>query len=302
MPDKKSAPYPCFSSPKEPFKAHFPCDPVLNALAEDVGGRDLTSEFFLPSTLRAIGRIIAKETAILSGIGVARAAFMALDETLQVRELAREGARVHAGEAVLEISGCARSLLIAERVALNLLQRLSGVATLTRKFVEAVQGTGARIVDTRKTTPGLRALEKQAVLHGGGLNHRGGLYDAVMIKDNHIAALGGVASLASSIVAFRQSHPDVMIEVEADTPEQAMELFRVSGVDVVLLDNMTPAVLAEIVSYRPQGLWLEASGGVTLQTVGQIAKSGVDFISVGALTHSFRSIDFSFELSVDRTF
>ena len=196
-------------------------------------------------------------------------------------------------DTVIEISGPTRSILTGERVALNFIQRLSGVATLTARFVEAVKGTNVTILDTRKTTPGLRSLEKAAVVAGGGRNHRMGLFDAVMVKDNHLLAR---PRLSDAIGEIRQVHPDILIEVEADSVEQVREFVMLSGVDVILLDNMAPQSLRECVRLRRPGLKFEASGGVSLQTVRAIAETGVDYISVGQLTHSALAIDFSLEL------
>ena len=210
-----------------------------------------------------------------------------------VEVIARDGAQVHPDDTILLISGRTRSILTGERVALNFLQRLSGVATLTRAFVEAVKGTGAQILDTRKTTPGLRRLEKDAVAAGGGTNHRMGLFDAVMVKDNHLLAK---PDLPATIQALRKIHPDVLIELEADSLQQVREFVRLPGVDVILLDNMKPDEMRACVALRRPGLKFEASGGVNMQTVRSLAETGVDFISVGQLTHSASAIDFSLEL------
>jgi nicotinate-nucleotide pyrophosphorylase (carboxylating) len=194
---------------------------------------------------------------------------------------------------VIELSGFTRTILTGERVSLNFIQRLSGVATLTAQFVEAVRETGATILDTRKTTPGLRALEKAAVRAGGGRNHRMGLYDGVMVKDNHLLAR---PDLQKAILALRRSHPSVLIELEADSVEQVREFVKLEGIDVILLDNMSPGQLRLSVALKRSGLNFEASGGVSLATVREIAETGVDFISVGQLTHSARAMDFSLEL------
>ena len=197
------------------------------------------------------------------------------------------------GETVIEFSGSTRSILTGERVALNFLQRLSGIATLTAQFVAAVQGTGVTILDTRKTTPGLRVLEKAAVRAGGGKNHRMGLYDGVMVKDNHLLAR---PELEDAIRSVRQTHPEVLVEVEADSIDQVQSFVNLTGIDVILLDNMSPDELRVCVSLGRPGLKFEASGGVDLATVRQIAETGVDYISIGQLTHSARAIDFSLEL------
>jgi nicotinate-nucleotide pyrophosphorylase (carboxylating) len=268
-------------------------DPVDIALAEDVGSGDLTSLFFIPETRASKGRIFAKETSVVAGVETVRRVYQKLDERVELTILIRDGSRVDAGETVLEMSGPTRSILTGERVALNFIQRLSGVATLTAQFVKAVQGTGVTILDTRKTTPGLRAMEKAAVKAGGGENHRMGLYDGVMVKDNHLLA---TPELQKAILSIRRIHPDILIEVEADSFDQVRDFVNLKGIDVLLLDNMSPNQLRACVSLRRPGLKFEASGGVSLATVRQIAETGVDFISVGQLTHSARAIDFSLEL------
>ncbi|HEX8313088.1 MAG TPA: carboxylating nicotinate-nucleotide diphosphorylase [Chthoniobacteraceae bacterium] len=273
----------------------MPHDPIPIALAEDIGPGDLTSQYFV-SDRQGRGRIFAKEPAVAAGVETAAEVFRRVDPQLEVRIVEADGATLQAGATVLEIDGSVRSILTAERVALNFLQRLSGVATLTRQFVEAVGPHRARILDTRKTTPGLRALEKAAVLAGGGTNHRFGLYDMVMVKDNHLAAEEGTDALQVAIRTFRAAQPGVRVELEADTLDQVRSFLTLDGVDVILLDNMTPAMLTEAVQMGRGEVQFEASGGVTLETVPVIAATGVDFISVGALTHSARAIDFSLEL------
>jgi nicotinate-nucleotide pyrophosphorylase (carboxylating) len=268
-------------------------DPVDIALAEDVGSGDLTSLFFIPEMRASKGRIFAKEASVVAGIEAARRVYQKLDGRVELTILSRDGSVVKAGEAVLEMSGPTRSILTGERVALNFIQRLSGIATLTAQFVEAVHGTGVTILDTRKTTPGLRAMEKAAVKAGGGENHRMGLYDGVMVKDNHLLAK---PELQQAILSIRRIHPDILIEVEADSLDQVRDFVNLEGLDVLLLDNMSPDQLRACVSLRRPGLKFEASGGVSLVTVRQIAETGVDFISIGQLTHSARAIDFSLEL------
>lgn len=268
-------------------------DPIDNAIAEDVGTGDLTSLFFIPETRVSKGRIFAKEPCVIAGVEVIQRIYRKLDARMELLVLRQDGSVVQAGETVIELAGLTRTILTGERVALNFIQRLSGVATLTAHFVEAVCGTGVTILDTRKTTPGLRALEKAAVKAGGGQNHRMGLYDGVMVKDNHLLARPG---LQEAILSLRRFYPDILIEVEADSIDQAREFVNLKGVDVILLDNMSPDELRACVSLRRSGLKFEASGGVTLSTVRAIAQTGVDFISVGQLTHSARAIDFSLEL------
>lgn len=268
-------------------------DPVDIAIAEDVGAGDLTSLFFIPETRVSKGRIFAKEACVVAGVEVVQRIYQKLDPRLELLILRKDGSVVQPGETVVELAGRTRTILTGERVALNFIQRLSGVATLTAQFVEAVHSTGVTILDTRKTTPGLRALEKAAVKAGGGQNHRMGLYDGIMVKDNHLLAR---PALQEAILSIRRTYPDILIEVEADSISQVRDFVNLNGIDVILLDNMSPDQLRSCVSLRRSGLKFEASGGVSLATVRQIAQTGVDFISVGQLTHSARAIDFSLEL------
>ena len=273
---------------------------ISNALAEDVGPGDVTCEYFVDPTQRGEARIVAKEPGILAGGEVAAEVFRRVDSGLKVERLAADGALVKPGSAVLAVAGSVRSILTAERVALNFIQRLSGVATLTRRFVDLAGK--ARILDTRKTTPGLRALEKVAVVAGGGVNHRFGLYDMAMVKDNHLAARGDLDFLRRAIARLKTEKPGVRVELEADTLEQVRGFLTLEGVDVILLDNMSLEEMREAVriaqlAQRDTGrVKLEASGGVNLETVSAIGETGVDFISVGALTHSARALDFSLEM------
>ena len=272
-----------------------PHDPIALALAEDIGAGDLTSRYFVGLQERR-ARIFAKEPAVAAGIGTGAEVFRRVDPQLAVVVVRDDGSRLEKGDTVLEIRGAVRSILTAERVALNFIQRLAGTATLTRRFVEAVAGTRVRILDTRKTTPGLRVLEKAAVVAGGGVNHRFGLYDMVMVKDNHLAAGMPPEQLQTTIRRFREENPGLRVELEADTLEQVRRALTFTGVDVILLDNMTCAQMAEAVALGAGRVLFEASGGVSLATVADIAATGVDFISVGALTHSAPAIDFSLEL------
>jgi nicotinate-nucleotide pyrophosphorylase (carboxylating) len=267
---------------------------VSQALAEDIGTGDVTSEATVPEDARARARIVQKQAGVVFGLDVV-AEVMRRCEIEDVDKLVVEGQwRDGAPAEVLLASGPARGLLAAERTGLNFLGHLSGIATLTARYVEAVAGTGARILDTRKTTPGLRELEKAAVAAGGGQNHRMGLYDAVLIKENHVALAGGVAK---AIHAARTAQPEMALEIECrDVEEVAYALG--AGADRLLLDNMTPGQLREAVALRDaergaDGPPLEASGGVSLETVREIAETGVDFVSVGALTHSAPTLDFS---------
>ncbi len=271
---------------------------IQQALAEDIGAGDVTTEFFIPADSRSSGRIFAKEPCIVSGLTVAQRVFAAVDTSVQVTLRCSDGDRLEAGQTVLDLSGPTRGILTAERTALNFLQYLSGIATATRSYVEAVAGTHARILDTRKTLPGWRALAKKAVADGGGTNHRMGLYDRVLVKDNHLAAagLGADAEAVRALVAdIRRRQPGLAIQFEADTLDQ-VAVFAASGADFILLDNMPPAVLCQAVALVAGRCRTEASGGITLETIRSVAETGVDFISVGALTHSVRAVDLSLEI------
>jgi nicotinate-nucleotide pyrophosphorylase (carboxylating) len=251
----------------------------------------------VPETLHATGRIIAREKAIVAGTAAAADVFRQVDPSIEVRIIRSDGTEAAAGDVIIEVRGLARSILKAERVALNFLQRLCGIATLTRQFVDAVGNSSVKILDTRKTTPGLRALEKAAVVAGGGGNHRFGLYDMVLVKDNHLATFEGLTSLAGRIRQLRQERPNIRIEVEADDLEQVRAFVELDGIDVILLDNMTPAQIREAIALRRDSIKFEASGGVTLKNVNRIAATGVDYISIGSLTHAARAIDVGLEMT-----
>ncbi len=272
-------------------------DPIAAALKEDIGEGDITTDFFVPETLHATGRITAREKAIVAGIGAAAEVFRQVDPSIDIQIIRPDGDEVVAGDVIIEVRGLARSILKAERVALNFLQRLCGIATLTRQFVDAIGNHSAKILDTRKTTPGLRALEKAAVVAGGGVNHRFGLYDMVLVKDNHLATLGGLSSFADLIHQLRRERPNIRIEVEADDLEQARAFAEVRGIDVILLDNMTPAQIREALALRKDNVQFEASGGITLKNVKRIAATGVDYISIGGLTNAARAIDIGLEMT-----
>lgn len=265
---------------------------VRAALAEDIGSGDATTRATVPPEARATALLRAREPLTVAGLGLAEAAFRALWPRVKVQRLAREGDRVKAGTTMMRITGPAHALLTAERVALNFVQRLCGVATLTAQYVQAVRGTGARILDTRKTTPGWRRFEKYAVVCGGGHNHRLGLYDMILIKDNHLVALRDAKPnpIAAAVTRARRDFPRLKVEVEADTLAQVGQAVAV-GADIILLDNMTPTQLRRAVKLVAGRTKTEASGGVNLETVRAIAQTGVDFISVGALTHSARAAD-----------
>ena len=272
-------------------------DPIAAALKEDIGEGDVTTDFFVSETLHATGRIIVREKAVVAGTGAAAEIFRQVDPSTDVEISHSDADEVAAGDVILEVRGLARSILKAERVALNFLQRLCGIATLTREFINAIEKHSVKILDTRKTTPGLRALEKAAVVAGGGVNHRFGLYDMVLIKDNHLGALGGLSTFADRIRRLRQERPNIRIEVEADDLEQVRAFVEMDGIDVILLDNMTPAQIREALVLRRNNIKFEASGGITLKNVKRVAATGVDFISIGALTNAARAIDIGLEMT-----
>jgi nicotinate-nucleotide pyrophosphorylase (carboxylating) len=272
-------------------------DPIAAALKEDLGNGDITTEFFVPEALQARGRIVAREPAVVAGTAAAAEVFRKIDSATDVQIVRQDGDAIVAGDVIIEVRGLARSILKAERVALNFLQRLCGVATLTRQFVDAVGNHPAKILDTRKTTPGLRALQKAAVVAGGGVNHRSGLYDMVLVKDNHLAALGGLSGFADQIRRLREERPNIRIEVEADDLEQARAFVEIDGIDVILLDNMVPAQIREALALRRNNIKFEASGGITLKNVRRIAATGVDYISIGALTNSAPAVDLGLEMT-----
>jgi nicotinate-nucleotide pyrophosphorylase (carboxylating) len=268
---------------------------IGQALEEDIHTGDITTRSVVPESRPAKARLIAKEQLLLAGIDVARRAFSCLDPQSVFSARFRDGDLLNKGDLIAEVTGDAFLLLQAERVALNLLQRMCGIATLTSRYVEAVAGTKARIVDTRKTTPGLRVLEKYAVRVGGGINHRTGLYDGVLIKENHIAAAGGITAAVSRARSYIPH--TLKIEVETETLDQVNEALA-AGAEIIMLDNMDCATMRRAVEVVAGRALLEASGGVNLETVCPIAETGVDIISVGALTHSCRAMDISMLLEV----
>jgi len=280
-------------APMSPLPRHLVQNAVRIALEEDLGlAGDITTGPIIPEDLRGAATIVVREPAHIAGLDLAEAAFSTLDPDVVFERLVNDGMAAEAGTAIARVEGRARALLTGERTALNFLGRLCGIATLTAAYVAAIDGTRAKIACTRKTTPGLRGLEKYAVRCGGGLNHRFGLYDAVLVKDNHIAAAGGIEAALSRLRA-RTGHM-VKIEVEVDTLDQLREVLNYP-IDAVLLDNMDIPTLKEAVAIADGKVLTEASGGVTLETVAGIAQTGVDLISVGALTHSPRNLDSSLE-------
>ena len=283
----------------EPLSAEEIRRAVALALAEDIGTGDATTLAAVPETTQARGVVRAREALVVAGLALADVAFRALDPSVQVTHATEDGQRVTAGKPLLEVAGPARALLSAERVALNFLQRLCGIATLTAHFVDAIKGTPAQILDTRKTTPGWRRLEKYAVRCGGGHNHRFGLFDMVLIKDNHLAALRDEPpnAIAAAVQRARAQYPGLKVEVEADTLEQVEQAVE-AGADIVLLDNMNIVQLRLAVQKTRGRALAEASGGVNLAEVRAIADTGVDFISVGALTHSARAVDIGLDFEL----
>lgn len=263
---------------------------IRRALQEDIHTGDLTTLACVPEQRCATGRMVAKESFVLAGIGVAERVFSLLDPGICFEGVVSDGTAVAKGATIARLSGDAALLLQGERVALNLLQRMSGIATLTSRYVAAVAGTKARIVDTRKTTPGLRTLEKYAVRVGGGINHRTGLYDGILIKENHIAAAGGITTAVARTRAYIPH--TLKIEVETETVAQVEEALA-AGVDIIMLDNMDCDAMRACVALIAGRALVEASGGVNLDTVRAIAETGVDIISIGALTHSPRAVDIS---------
>jgi nicotinate-nucleotide pyrophosphorylase (carboxylating) len=269
---------------------------IRAALAEDVGSGDVTTLATVPADALASAVMVAREPLLVCGLPLAEAVFKEVSARLVLSPTAKDGERAGKGQELLAVQGPARAILAAERVSLNFVQRLSGVATLTARFVAAVAGTGARILDTRKTTPGWRQLEKYAVQCGGGINHRLGLYDRILIKDNHLAALRGEApsAIEAAVRRARAQFPKLIVEVEADTLEQAGQACQ-AGADVILLDNMSNENLRTAVRLIAGRAKTEASGGVNLASVRAIAETGVDFISVGALTHSAPAVDIALD-------
>jgi len=263
------------------------------ALAEDIGTGDVTSRYFIPAEREVRAFVAVRSPGVLSGVDLAARVFLTVDPMLRVEVMVGDGSKVGHGALVLKIDGAARSILTAERTALNFLQHLSGIATLTAQYVAETIGTNCRILDTRKTLPGYRALAKRAVVHGGGTNHRMGLYDRAMVKDNHLIAEGGLSAIQEAIQRLKREKTGVEVELEADSLAQVRDFLTLEGVDYLLLDNMTlddlrAAVAARGATRKPM---LEASGGITLDRVAEIAATGVDFVSVGSLTHSAPALD-----------
>jgi len=280
----------------EPLNAEEIRRAVRVALEEDIGSGDVTTLATVPENATAGAAMVAREGLVLAGIGLAEAAFAELSPAVQTKRLLSDGERAAAGAKLLQVLGPARAILTAERAALNFVQRLSGIATLTADFVQAIKGTPAKILDTRKTTPGWRRLEKYAVRCGGGQNHRFGLFDMVLIKDNHLAALRGEMPnpITAAVQRARMRYPQLKVEVEAENLDQ-VEQAAAAGAEIILLDNMNPGQLRAAVKLVHGRAQTEASGGINLANVRAIAETGVDFISIGALTHSARAMDIALD-------
>jgi len=281
-----------------------PSEEIINsiidtALAEDTSHGDITSEALIPPELQGKASILAKAEGILAGGEVARRVFLKVDPSLKVEVLIKDGARIRPGDIVATISGSVAGILKAERVALNFLQRLSGIASQTDRYAAEVRGLNVYITDTRKTTPGIRLLEKYAVLMGGGKNHRSHLGDGVLIKDNHLAALRALGmSLKEIVLKAKKNAPQgLTVEVEVNTVEEALEAVD-AGADIIMLDNMSPDEMRRVVNLVSSQTKIEASGGITLANIRTVAETGVDFISIGALTHSSKALDISIELEL----
>lgn len=273
-------------------------DKVIDyALVEDVSQDDITSETLIPAKLRGKASLVAKGKGILAGTDVARRVFQRVDASLQIEVLTQDGSGLKPGDIIATVSGKVASILKAERTALNFLQRLSGIATLTARYVAEIEGLPTEILDTRKTTPGLRILEKYAVRVGGGQNHRLHLGDMILIKDNHLSALRAIGMSRKDIVAQakKKAPPGIKVEVEVSNNQEALEAIA-GGADIIMLDNMSPEEMRPVVSQVPDQIKTEASGGITLDNVRAVAQTGIDFISIGALTHSAPALDISLEL------
>ncbi len=264
---------------------------IRRALEEDIGSGDVTSESTIPKQCVLTGDLIVKADGVIAGLSVAQETFKMLDRSVEFKSHVKDGSRVARGKRIATVRGKGRALLSAERTALNFLQRMSGIATSTRAFVDAVSGTNAKILDTRKTAPGLRVLDKLAVQLGGGMNHRFGLYDMVLIKDNHLAAADGITQAVAQV--WKRTGNTIPIEVEVKNLEELREAISLK-VDRILLDNMDVATIRKAVEFTAGRIPLEASGNVTLENVVDIARTGVDMISIGAITHSIKALDISF--------
>ena len=269
-------------------------DLIKLAFAEDIGDGDHTTLSSIPGTVSGSSKLLIKEEGILAGVDVAREVFRMFDPDLHTEVFIHDGADVKPGDVAFMVSGKVRSILQTERLVLNIMQRMSGIATITRKYVKLLEGTSAKVLDTRKTTPGMRILEKQAVKIGGGVNHRTGLYDMILLKDNHVDFAGGIENaLLGAQKYLKEKNKTLKIEIEVRSLSELEEALRVGGVDRIMLDNFTPEKSREAVKIVNGRVALESSGGITFDSIRQYAETGVDYIAVGALTHSVKSLDMS---------
>lgn len=267
---------------------------IKNALREDIGEGDHSTLACVPENAQGTAKLLVKESGILAGVVVAKRIYELFDPTLKVDYFKKDGDVIQIGDIVLEVQGSSRSILSTERLVLNFMQRMSGIATQTHRIVKEIEGCNTRLLDTRKTTPGIRLLEKMAVKIGGGENHRFALYDMVMLKDNHIDYAGGIRPAIEKTKAYLvENNKDLRIEIEVRNFEELEEVLEVGGVDRIMLDNFTPEEISKALKMIPDFYETEASGGITLETIRKYAETGVDFISVGALTHSVKSLDLS---------
>ncbi len=267
---------------------------IRTAFAEDIGDGDHSTLAAIPENAQSQAQLIVKDTGVLAGMELAQMIFHQFDSSLIFSPILKDGANVKPGEIAFTVSGSARSILTCERLVLNCMQRMSGIATKTNKLVSLISGTNAKLLDTRKTTPNFRLIEKWAVLIGGGQNHRIGLYDMIMLKDNHIDMAGGISTAIFQTKQYlRKKNKALKIEIEVRTIEELKEVLKVGEIDIILLDNMTIPTLTSAVSLVNKAFITEASGGITEETIVAVAKTGVDYISVGALTHSYKSLDLS---------
>lgn len=272
---------------------------IAKALEQDIGTGDVTVKYFVDPSSTATAFVMARQDGVIAGTSIASRVFHLVDPHLHVSLLKEDGSHVAVGSAIMKISGAAGSILTAERTALNFLQRLSGIATQTHEYVKLIHDTDVRILDTRKTTPGWRFLEKAAVHAGGGTNHRMGLYDRAMVKDNHLMACHGWSGIQDAILLLKSDHPDIEVELEADRLDQVEAFLRMRGVDYILLDNMSTDTMREAVRMRGErkSPMFEASGGINRDSVRDVALTGVDFISIGALTHSVAAMDLALDFT-----
>ena len=269
-------------------------DIILNALKEDIGNGDHTSLSCLSTSDVGAAKLLVKEPGILAGVEVAKRVFQLHDSSLDIKVFIEDGSEIRVGDIVLEVTGSAISILSTERLVLNMMQRMSGIASKTNKIVNEIAHTDAKILDTRKTTPGIRLLEKMAVVVGGGCNHRFGLYDMIMLKDNHIDYAGGIQSAMTKTLQYVSTlEKPIAIEIEVRTKAELLEAIEIGGMQRILLDNFTPEELTDLVGLIPETIESEASGGITEESIVAYAETGVDYISMGALTHSVKSLDLS---------